>query len=192
VSAADPLPIDLGDGAVVRRYTMKDLDAIWAVASGERDRLGEWMPWVEHTTSIDVQRVWLEKVIADAGGLEGCGILVDGELAGGVGLSWDPFLIAGEIGYWNRRTFEGRGLITRAAAEFTRLAFEHVGLNRVVIRAGVGNVRSRAVPERLGYVQEGVERGGGKGLGGFYDIVVYAMLADEWTQPVSGIATRPR
>ncbi|HVF07408.1 MAG TPA: GNAT family N-acetyltransferase, partial [Actinomycetota bacterium] len=148
MKAADPLPIDLGDGAVVRRYTLDDLEAIWAVVSDERDRLGEWMPWVEHTTSIDVQRVWLENVVADSGGLDGCGIVVDDELAGGVGLRWDPVLIAGEIGYWNRRTFEGRGLITRVAREFTRLAFEHIGLNRVVIRAGVGNVRSRAVPER--------------------------------------------
>jgi ribosomal-protein-serine acetyltransferase len=180
VTAADPLPIDLGDGAVVRRYVMGDLDAIWAVADGERERLGEWMPWVEGATSIDVQRTWLERVVGEREGLEGCGIFVDAEFAGGVGLTWDGYKIAGEIGYWTRAPFEGRGLITRAALEFTRLAFEHVGLNRVVIRAGVGNTRSRAVPERLGYVEESVERGGGRGLGGYYDIVVYSMLADEW------------
>jgi len=180
VTRADPLPIDLGEGAVVRRYVMDDLDAIWAVAAGERERLGEWMPWVEGTTSIDVQRVWLEKVVGEPERLEGCGIFVDDELAGGVGLTWDGYGIAGEIGYWNRAPFEGRGLITRAAREFTRLAFEHVGLNRVVIRAGVDNVRSRAVAERLGYVEESVERGGGRGLDGYYDIVVYSMLAEEW------------
>jgi ribosomal-protein-serine acetyltransferase len=180
VSSADPLPIDLGDGALVRRYTMDDLDPIWAVASGERERLGEWMPWVEGTTSIDVQRVWLTKVVNEPEGLEGCGIFVDDEFAGGVGLSWDPYGIAGEIGYWTRAEFEGRGLVTRSAREFTRLGFEHVGLNRVVIRPGVENRRSRAVPERLGYRQESIERGGGRGLGGYYDIVVYAMLADEW------------
>lgn len=179
MSAAEPLPIEVGDGAMVRRYTIDDLDAIWAVVSSERDRLGEWMPWVEHTTSIDVQREWLEKVIGDPGTLDGCGIFVEGELAGGIGLSWDPFLIAGEIGYWVRSAFEGKGLITRSAREFTRLAFEHVGLHRVVIRAGVENVRSRAVPERLGYTREGTERGSGRGLGGYYDIVVYSMLADE-------------
>ncbi|MGZ8582172.1 MAG: GNAT family N-acetyltransferase [Actinomycetota bacterium] len=180
MSAPDPVPLDLGDGAVVRRYTMDDLDAIWAVASGERERLGEWMPWVEGTTTKDVQRAWLEQRVAETEGFEGCGIFVGDELAGGVGLSWDPYGIAGEIGYWTRAPFEGRGLVTRSAREFTRIAFEHVGLNRVVIRAGVGNVRSRAVPERLGYVEESVERGGGRGLGGFYDIVVYSMLADEW------------
>ncbi|HWC71333.1 MAG TPA: GNAT family N-acetyltransferase [Actinomycetota bacterium] len=176
----DPLPIDLGDGASVRRYTMDDLDAVWAVASGERERLGEWMPWVEGTTSIDVQRGWLEKVIGEPEGLEGCGIFVDRELAGGIGLTWDGYGISGEIGYWTRAAFEGRGLITRAAREFTRLAFEHVGLHRVMIRAGVDNLRSRAVPERLGYRQEGVERGGGRGLGGFYDMAVYAMVEEEW------------
>jgi ribosomal-protein-serine acetyltransferase len=176
----DPLPIDLGDDAEVRRYVMDDLEEIWAVVSADRERLGEWMPWVEGNTSIDVQRGWLENVLADSEGLEGCGIFVAGKLAGGIGLRWDPFGIAGEMGYWVRQPFEGRGLITRAVREFTRLGFEHVGLNRVVIRAGVENVRSRAVPERLGYVEEGIERGGGRGLGGFYDIVVYSMLADEW------------
>jgi ribosomal-protein-serine acetyltransferase len=49
-----------------------------------------------------------------------------------------------------------------------------------MIRAGVDNLRSRAVPERLGYRQEGVERGGGRGLGGFYDTAVYAMVEEEW------------
>ena len=180
MSGGDPLPVPLGDGENVRRYVLDDLEAIWSVASGERERLGEWMPWVEATTSIDVQRAWLEKVLAEPEGLEGCGIFVGDELAGGVGLSWDPYGIAGEIGYWVRRRFEGQGLVTKAAREFTRLGFEHAGLNRVIIRAGVENARSRAVAERLGYEQESVERGGGRGFGGFYDIVVYAMLADEW------------
>jgi RimJ/RimL family protein N-acetyltransferase len=121
-------------------------------------------------------------VVGDPAGLEGCGIVVDGELAGGAGLSWDPHRVAGEIGYWVRVSFEGRGLVTLAARELTRLAFEHVGVNRVVIRAGVGNVRSRKVPERLAYALEGVERGSGRGLGGYYDMTVYAMLADEWRE----------
>ena len=161
---------------------MDDLDGIWAVVTEERARLGRWMPWVDATTSIDVQRAWLEKVTGEADGLDGCGIFVDGALAGGIGLSWDPFRIAGEIGYWVRSSFEGRGLVTEAARAMTRIGFEHMGLNRVVIRAGVGHGRSRAVPERLGYVLEGVARGDGRGTGGYYDIAVYAMLAEEWRE----------
>lgn len=184
--AADPLPIDLGEEAWLRRYSMADLDEIWAVVQAERERLGEWMPWVEGNTSIDVQRVWLEKVLGEPDGLEGCGIFVGGELAAGIGLSWDPYRITGQIGYWTRAAFEGRGLITRSTREFTRLAFEHVGLHRVIIRAGVENARSRAVPERLGFRRECVEHGGEKGLAGFYDTVVYALVEEEWRAGPAG------
>ena len=179
-AAHDPLPIELGDRVVLRRYTSEDLDALWSAVDAERARIGVWMPWVEETTSIDHQRAWLEKVIADPETLDATGMFEGETFVGGVGLSWDPFRIAGEIGYWIRSAYEGRGLVTRAADAFTRIAFESVGLNRVVIRAAVDNVRSRAVAERLGYSQEGVERGAGRGFGGFQDMAVYVMLADEW------------
>ena len=62
----------------------------------------------------------------------------------------------------------------------TELAFGEFGVHRVVIRAGVENVRSRAIAERLGFTMEGVARGEGRGSGGFYDLAVYAILEDEW------------
>ena len=48
-----PLPADLGDGAVLRRLTMDDLDEIWALVDVERPRLEPWMPWTESTRTID-------------------------------------------------------------------------------------------------------------------------------------------
>jgi hypothetical protein len=51
---------------------------------------------------------------------------------------------------------------------------------RVEIRAAPENARSRAIPERLGFTQEGtlrqVERVGDR----YLDNVVYAMLAEHW------------
>ena len=176
-----PLPVDLGEGALLRRYELEDLDAIWTAVHEERDRLGAWMPWVESTRTIDDQRAWLERVLAaPEGDLDGSGLWVGGEYAGGIGLRVGPFGIAAEIGYWIRSALEGRGLITRSAAAMTNIAFREFQVHRVVIRAGVDNVRSRAVPERLGYTFEGVARGEGRGSGGFYDLAVYAVLEDEW------------
>ncbi len=174
------LPIDLGVGALLRRYVIGDLDALWGAVQEERDRLGVWMPWVEGTQTIGDQRVWLERVIADEENLDGTGLWVDGVYAGGVGLRFGPFGVLAEIGYWIRSGFEGRGLVTRAVEALTDVAFRERGVHRVVIQAGVENVRSRAVPERLGFTLEGVARGAGRGAGGFYDLAVYAVLEDEW------------
>ena len=175
-----PLPIDLGAGALLRRYTLDDLETIWGAVEEERARLGVWEPWVEATRTIDDERTWLERVLADVSSLEGTGLFVDGAYAGGIGMRFDPFGVAAEIGYWIRSGYEGRGLVTMAARAMADLAFRERGVHRVAIRAGVGNVRSRAVAERLGFAFEGIARGEGKGAGGFYDMAIYGVLEDEW------------
>jgi ribosomal-protein-serine acetyltransferase len=175
-----PLPVDLGDGAVVRRLTLGDVPEIWALVEAERDRVAEWMPWVEATKTIEDQRRWVQQVLADERSLDGAGIFVDGAYAGGTGLMVDEFRISGEIGYWIASTHEGKGHVTRAVRAMIEIGFRELGLHRIFIRAGVDNVRSRAIPERLGFRPEGVLRGEGKGSRGFYDLVVFGMLEDEW------------
>jgi ribosomal-protein-serine acetyltransferase len=172
-------PFDLGDGALLRQYRLEDLDAIWGAVEEDRDRLGEWMPWIETTRTKDDERIWLERVV-EAGSLDGCGIWVEGEFAGGIGLMLDPFGFVAEIGYWVRSRYEGRGLVTRACETLIDHAFGVIGVHRIVIRAGVENVRSRAIPERLGFTFEGIAREEGRGVGRFYDLRVYGLLDREW------------
>lgn len=175
-----PAPFDLGDGAVLRRYTMDDLDALWGAVEEERDRIGAWMPWVALTRTRDDEAAWMRAVLADERSLEGCGIFVEGAFAGGCGMHYGEFRINAEIGYWIRERFEGRGLVTRAVERLMDEAFDVAGVHRVFIRAGVDNARSRAIPERLGFTREGVLRGDGRGTHGYYDLVMFSMLEDEW------------
>ncbi|MEX2422128.1 MAG: GNAT family protein [Actinomycetota bacterium] len=175
-----PIPADLGDGASLRRLRMDDLDQIWALVEAERERLGEWMPWVQGTKTIDDQRSWLASVTNDDASLDGCGVFLQGRYVGGAGLRWDPFTVRGEIGYWISSAEEGRGFATRAVRALLDVGFGDIGLHRIEIRAGVENTRSRAIPERLGLVFEGIERGGERGSSGYYDLAVYAVLEDEW------------
>jgi ribosomal-protein-serine acetyltransferase len=175
-----PLPVDIGDGAIVRRVALEDLPAIWALVEAERDRIALWMPWVMATRTIEDQRRWVEHVIADERSLDGAAVFVEGVYAGGTGLGVDAFGIAGEIGYWIGSAHEGKGLVTRAVRAMIDIGFRELGLHRIYIRAGVHNLRSRAIPERLGFTREGVLRGEGKGSGGFYDLIVYGLLEDEW------------
>jgi ribosomal-protein-serine acetyltransferase len=173
-------PFDLGGGGLLRPYRIDDLDAMWPVVQEERDRLAVWMPWIETTRTKDDERAWLEHVLG--GGLHetAFGIWVEGEFAGGMGLEADPFRIVAEIGYWIRSRHEGRGFVTRGCAALIDHAFDDIGVHRIVIRAGVDNHRSRAIPERLGFTYEGVHREEGRGSEGFHDLVVYGLLDREW------------
>jgi ribosomal-protein-serine acetyltransferase len=180
-----PLPIDLGEGAMLRRLDASDAPVVFETVVANRDRLDPWMPWSGQTQSIEDQREWIEHAVASPGDYDATGLFVDGTYAGGVGMTVGRFGVAAEIGYWIGRHFEGRGLVTRAVTAFIDMGFDELGLHRIFIRAGVENVRSRAIPERLGFTQEGVLRGEGKGSGGygFHDLVVYGLLEDEWAVP---------
>jgi ribosomal-protein-serine acetyltransferase len=87
---------------------------------------------------------------------------------------------AGSIGYWLAADAQGRGLMTRAVAACLDHAFAAWDLHRIEIRAAPDNARSRAVPERLGFVQEGILREAERHADRFGDLVVYAMLAADW------------
>jgi len=58
-------------------------------------------------------------------------------------------------------------------------AFGTWRLHRVEIRAAVDNTRSRAIPERLAFTQEGVAREAEQVGGRYVDQVVYSTLASE-------------
>jgi len=67
--------------------------------------------------------------------------------------------------------------MTEAVRVLTDHALSSWELNRVEIRAAVENTPSRAIPERLGFVEEGLLRGAERVGERQLDLVVYAMLA---------------
>jgi ribosomal-protein-serine acetyltransferase len=92
---------------------------------------------------------------------------------------------AGELGFWLDEAFVGRGLVTRAAQALMSRGYEGASLHRIQLRAGVENLRSRAVAKRLGMREEGVLRGAGKVGGGLYvDLVIYGQVVDDWRKTV--------
>jgi ribosomal-protein-serine acetyltransferase len=53
-------------------------------------------------------------------------------------------------------------------------------LNRIEIRCAPQNTASRAVPTRLGFIEEGLHRQVLAMRGEFQDLIMYAMLARDW------------
>ena len=53
-------------------------------------------------------------------------------------------------------------------------------MNRIEITCADDNIKSRAIPERLGFKQEGIKRDGEICDGAYRDLVIYGLLKREW------------
>ena len=71
--------------------------------------------------------------------------------------------------------------MTAAVRALTDHALTVWELNRVEIRVASENRRSRAIPERLGFREEGTLREAHRVGDRHVDLVVYSMLAADWT-----------
>jgi len=81
---------------------------------------------------------------------------------------------------------QGRGIVTLATACLTDYAFREQDRKRVILHCAVGNLKSRAVAERLGFVQEGILREAEWLYDHYVDLVVYSMLKRVWVTRRNG------
>ena len=81
---------------------------------------------------------------------------------------------------WQIRSVEGKGIMTRCCRVLIDYAFDKLEMNRFKIHCNVENVRSRAIPERLGFKLEGIHRQVECRNNSFDDWAIYAMLKEDW------------
>ena len=174
---------DLGPGVVARPFELGEEAAIFATIQANRAHLDRWLLWsntvqVEADAAATIAKYVAKRAI---GAGFNNGIWVDGRLAGGIVCrEMDHADRWAEIGYWLSREFTGRGLATIASSRATSYLLLERQMHRVFMRCAAGNVRSRAVPERLGYRLEGIHREAHRLNDQFIDQAVYAVLATEW------------
>lgn len=174
---------DLSDGIRLRPLTAADAPEMHALIQENRAHLDRWLRWSNAVKSLaDVEALIAEFREKQAKG-DGfhSGIRTEGHLAGGL-VCWHihPQNRTSEIGYWLGERFTGRGLATRAARRAISWLIQEAGVNRIEMQCGVENLRSRAVPERLGFRLEGIRRQSHRIGDRFLDHCVYALLASQW------------
>ncbi|MEC1290432.1 GNAT family protein [Bacillus mojavensis] len=63
-----------------------------------------------------------------------------------------------EIGYWVNTKFSGNGYMTEVVKKLADFGLNNLKFRRIEIRCESTNLKSRAIPERLGFVFEGTLR----------------------------------
>lgn len=171
---------------VIRCWQPADAVLLKEAVDASIEHLLPWMPWANDeptdlTAKIARLRTFRGKFDLGQDFVYGIFDREETRVLGGTGLHTRLGAGAREIGYWIRADAINRGLATEVSAALTKVAFEVDHVRRVEIHCAPNNVRSAAVPAKLGYrheatLRERVDRGG-ETPG---DVMIWSIFADQY------------
>lgn len=164
---------------------IKDAERVFHLLDRSRDSLREWLNFVDYTQKAEDTKSFIEHSLKDFTANKSLTtfIVYQNKIVGTVGFNLIDWVNEiGHIGYWLDSKYEGKGIMTRSVNGLIKLGFDELHLNRIEIRAATENQKSRSIPERLGFQQEGTIRQSEKIRDRYVDHVVYGMLKDDWAQ----------
>ena len=140
-----------------------DGKTVYEAISASINELKPWMGFAQNDQSVNVSEINTREAHIRFLKREKLRMLVflkdTNQFVGSSGLhniDWDVRKF--EIGYWGDTRLSGKGYMTEAIAGLTEFTFSELHANRVQIQCDARNVKSRAIPERLGYELEGILR----------------------------------
>jgi ribosomal-protein-serine acetyltransferase len=175
--------ININEKLSLKLCHREDAEAIFLLSDNNREHLRTWLPWVDITLSSDDTKKYLEGELEKFEKKTGAdfGIWYEGSWIGRAGFhtitmkhEW------AEIGYWITKDHEGKGIMTECVQTLINYGFNDLNLHRIQIRCDARNMRSKAIPERLGFKLEGVIRENRKSEDGFFDSLTFGLLRNEW------------
>ncbi|RHB51956.1 GNAT family N-acetyltransferase [Exiguobacterium sp. AM39-5BH] len=179
------LHYDINDQLQLRMFTIDDAEALFQLTMASKPYLREWLGWLDYIETVEDSRKNIEgriKGLMETGGYpKSFAIVYQGELAGTIGFNdIDRGIKCGTIGYWLRQDFQGKGIMSQALETIIDYGFRDLKLDKIEIRVATENVKSRAIPERFGFLEEGVLRQAEWLYDRYVDHVVYGLLREEW------------
>lgn len=185
--------------ALIRAYEKGDGPRMHEAIAGHREALLPWMlaASTDHQV-VEDSNYFVERCIRTMEKPECNDYLFgvfeprSGALLGGVGIHRiERGFRCGEIGYWIRGDWHGRGLATEVAGHLTSSALTPAsnggwGFRRAVLFCDAANVASARVADKLGYRLEQRCRAErytdyhGDGRDPYVDTLGFAVLATEW------------
>ena len=177
---------EIGPDLELRLLEERHAAELFELTVRSREHLRPWMPWIDSTRTVADSVEFIKSSLEQFARGEGLitGIWYRGSLAGAISfVNISQANNSAMIGYWIGADYQRQGLVTRACKALVDYGFSELGLNRIAIWVATDNLRSIAVPLRLGFVREGVERQAQRVNDRYVDIAVYSLLRSEWQPP---------
>lgn len=164
---------------------LKDAERVFEITNQSREYLREWLPWLDITTKLEDTKGFINICLKGFAENKSVNTLImyKGQIVGVAGynqINWSNK--TAYIGYWLGQEYQGNGVMTRVAKALTDYAFKELKLDKVEIRVALENKKSRGIPERLGFVNEGCIRQAEWLYDHYVDHIVYGMLVKDWNK----------
>lgn len=156
---------------LLRCLDFKDVYELKAAIDESKDHLLKWMAWAKHEPEdIDkkLERIRKRRSEFDSDQAYQYGIFLhsDDKLIGTIALMRRIGEGALEIGYWLRVGYTNKGYMNEATSALVKIAFELHEVERLEIHCDMENLKSAAVPNRLGFTHEAIIRSNEKNENG--------------------------
>ena len=171
---------------IIRCYEPKDALHLQKSIQESVDHLRPWMSWVKsepEELKVKIERLRMFRADFDLSKNYVYGVFDphETELVGGTGLHPRVGSNAFEIGYWINVNHVNKGYATEISAALTKVAFEIEHINRVEIHCEPSNIKSSAIPKKLGYVYEATLRNRTENIKGeLIDSMIWSIVKDEY------------
>ncbi len=164
----------------LRNWQLADVGALQALADNKKiaDNLRDG--FVHPYTLKDAEDYIQSCIQADERRAGPCAIIVDGVLAGSIGVFYggDVYRKRAEIGYWLGEPFLGRGIITQAITMICQKVFDDGDIIRIYAEPFAPNIGSRRALEKAGFILEGIKKRSVYKNGQLLDSCIYALLKE--------------
>ena len=161
----------------------READQLFKLVDSNRESLGEFLPFVAYTTEVEHSKKFIQSALQQFARGDGfhCGIWYDQKLVGVIGLHYlDLVNKRTSIGYCLAEDAQKKGIMTLCTKALIQYVYEEYDIHRIEIRMSTKNKKSRAIPIRLGFTQEGILRSDECLQGEFSDSYVYSLLREEY------------
>lgn len=174
---------DIDSNTYIAILEPRHAEQLFQCINENRESIGNWLEFPQHTHEVQDTLNFINKSLHSFASNNGywTGIWHKDKLAGSIGYLYiDYDNNKTEIGYWLGKDFEGMGLISKACHLLINHAFSDLKLNKVEINVATHNSKSRAIPKRLGFTEEGIVRDYEFLNGVYLDRTLYGLLKEEW------------
>lgn len=147
-------PPQIGEGQILNETILESFDT-----------LNKFMHWANEKPSLETSEEvvrkaaanWILKKDEDPNLMLFIFDKSTNQLVGATGyhhIDWEKPSV--ETGYWVRSQFAGKGFITEAVNALTQYAFKQIGVKKITITCDHDNIRSKNIPEKLGFKLESI------------------------------------